>query len=269
MDEGAWAQAIPILEKLVERASGYSTARKFLGMAYVEAGRYDEARSMLERSVELAPADEGAARELCELYKRLGERESAHSIAAHLSRLSPFDEDLADLLDQLRVDAPAVPEIGNELAEDADRWIAAGARAVEEILGAGPNTRSDGSVTTVPRLTASGDPPAGDANMVPLPPRLDPAPTPTTPVETPPAAPPGSLDAQLASSAGAPIETLTMADIYVEQGLYRQAMRIYQRQAELRPQDGSVTERIRRLEERIKEEGTDSSSLASSPDPGA
>ncbi|MAE68986.1 MAG: hypothetical protein CME06_00800 [Gemmatimonadetes bacterium] len=265
LDEGAWAEAIPILEALIERASDYSTARKFLGMAYVEAGRYDEARSLLERSVELAPDDEGAARELCELYVKLGEQEGARSIATHLGRLRPLDDDFADLLDQLQAEAPTIPEIGTELAEDAGRWIAAGARAVEQILGPGPDVQA---LTKVPRLRANvDDPPAQGTSEAPPPARADPAPAaPPGTAASPPAAPPRSLDAELAT---APIETLTMADIYVEQGLYGQAMRIYQKQAELRPRDDSIAERIRRLEERIQKEGTDSNSLSSSPNSGA
>jgi len=256
LDTGDWARAIPPLEELVGQAPSYATARTLLGAAYIEARRRDEARSMLESAVELAPGDERAAVLLCELLRGLGEHDSARALCAHLRKLRPLDLAVLDLQAQIEPEVPEAPAFEQAPADDADRWIAAGARAVEEILGP-PAALPEEIAAATPLLSGAGRPPN------PAPPDRPPQATAPEPVvAAPPVAPPPSLDDQLLARADPPIETLTMADIYVEQGLYDQAMKIYRKQAQLRPNDDTVAQRIQRLEERLEEQGNDRSSTA-------
>ncbi len=54
------------------------------------------------------------------------------------------------------------------------------------------------------------------------------------------------------------IETVTIADIFVEQGLYGPAMQIYKKIALRRPDDVEIGERIRGLEARMAAPATES-----------
>jgi TolB-like protein/Tfp pilus assembly protein PilF len=53
--EGRWEEAIPIVERVLERMPRYATARVILAIAYESTGRPDEARTAVERACELDP----------------------------------------------------------------------------------------------------------------------------------------------------------------------------------------------------------------------
>ena len=78
---------------------------------------------------------------------------------------------------------------------------------------------------------------------------------------------PAALDSAEDADPGGPlIETVTIADIFVEQGLYGPAMQIYKKIAQRRPEDIEIKERIQRLEVQMAAPSVDPSSSKNSAD---
>lgn len=242
LDKGDVDAALRLLGTLVSDAPDYPTGHKLLGIAYLESGADERALGPLSRAVELAPSDEVALRSLAELHWHLGDRSRAEQLCEQLHRLRPLDHSVLDLLDEVRGEAPPNPRLEDVSSAEAENWIARGAQAVEQFLGPTP-VLPEGSLPPPPLLEAAPDP--------------EPPPEPL-PVSRPePRRTEHNLEEELAARASPVIETLTIADIYVEQGLYDQAMRIYRKHGELKPDDPIVRRRIEQLEQKIIDAGAE------------
>jgi tetratricopeptide (TPR) repeat protein len=284
LDGGEPHEAQRVLEALVADWPSYATAYKFLGMTLLDLGKPLRAREVLQRARELDPANGSTLYLLVTAHQRLGEKEEARHAAALLRRLKPFDEPVLALCDAVFAEPLMTPRMEDASTEDVGRQIALGARAVEETLG--PIDMGPGEALLPAIEAASGDAPREGSADVPgravaksgeerdpvwggaaagsarisLPKSLLRAqaagelPMEFEEERQPPAR---TLEEDLAARAAPPIETMTIADIYVEQGLYQQAMRIYKKHQEFRPSDPTVAQRIRELEEKITQEDVD------------
>jgi len=77
IDEERFADAIALLEGVVEEAPLVTTAHLDLGIAYARAGELESARTSLERALELSPRHPAVHNELGIVYRRLGRFEDA------------------------------------------------------------------------------------------------------------------------------------------------------------------------------------------------
>ncbi len=283
LDAGDIEAARRALEAVTVDWPNYATGHKLLALLLLDMGDSESARHSLERALQLDPADASALHAMTVAHQRLGDLEGARRTSALLRRLRPFDESVLALCDAVGAEPVPTPRLEDATAEEARLRIAQGARAVEEVLG--PIDMGTGDqlppalqapATGPPRNAlgaASGQSGRDDADELspvwgrsaPGLPRVDtvesaprPAESATMPDRAEAASPPArTLADELAARSAPPIETVTIADIYVEQGLYQQAMQIYKKHQEFRPGDESLAKRIRELEEKITQEDVD------------
>lgn len=210
--EGNYEEAIRVCLEGLGRHPAYHTARIALGRTYLECGNLEEARKTLSEVLDLAPENHLAGKLLAEVQRKLGDSTAAVETYRTILRHYPGDREVVALL--------------NDLLKGA-------------------------SSPAAPRPEAPVRAPAAQ------PPRPVPA---TAPVPVPaPAARPrdpvieyrsedlaGPAAAGAAPGASDALQTNTLAELYLRQGLVDKAMEVYR--AMLRVDPGNERAR-RRLQE--------------------
>ncbi|GMK39243.1 hypothetical protein PCCS19_22970 [Paenibacillus sp. CCS19] len=95
LEEGKFAQAVKVLEDVVQRYEDFSSARNNLALAYYYMGQFDKAMSTILKVLEL---DEGNLHALCNLaifYQHMGEREKLTELLKLLRKTFPFHQEHA------------------------------------------------------------------------------------------------------------------------------------------------------------------------------
>jgi tetratricopeptide (TPR) repeat protein len=95
LEEGKFAQAVKVLEDIVQRYEDFSSARNNLALAYYYMGQFDKAMATILKVLEL---DEGNLHALCNLaifYQHLGDREKLAELLELLRKTYPFHQEHA------------------------------------------------------------------------------------------------------------------------------------------------------------------------------
>jgi tetratricopeptide (TPR) repeat protein len=273
--EGQYDEAIKVCLEGLQRHPAYHTARIALGRTYLECGNLEEARRTLGEVVTMAPENHLAAKLLAEVQRQLGDgtaaAETYRTILAHY----PADAEVKALLQDLVGGArpvPAAPPAARSsdpvLDYHSDDLAAAGlappaagprrpaAEAARKPPGGIPEPAAPvaRAVAPVPPTSRSATPPAGPAvrQSVVTPPAI-PGPNPAAPTDAPADAPgPGAAGGTGDDAAGADedaLQTNTLAELYLRQGLVDRAIEVYRGMLRVDPANARARRRLQDLSE--------------------
>lgn len=126
-------KAIDAYKNAIELDPDYLSARYFLGVAYTNAGNYDEAITEYEKALKLSPDDPAIFTELGVTYRRKGLTEEAVKYIKKALVLDPYEINARLNLAKHYVASEKWPEAIDELLHirDLDEWYP----GVEELLG--------------------------------------------------------------------------------------------------------------------------------------
>ncbi len=240
-------QAIAICRTYVPQQPGHMSGHIVFGQALFEAGDHDEARGVFEAALGLDPENLIALRHLGDIAREHGEADDARAWYRRVLDADPRNDEVAALLTSVEAeqaaaaDAPATwteinPEQTLELPPD--------------MLAAVP--RDMGFANTVPpRSPASPASSMGqlfDENLADMPPAPDTAGAATLEFRSPSyPAPDGAGYVDEAAKTVPTFVTETMAELYVQQGFYDQALSVYRQLLTQHPGDPKLAERMEQL----------------------
>lgn len=221
MKSGLFEEAVLVLTEGLKRHPDYLSARVALGKAYFEQGKRDEARHEFEGVLTLNPDNLLAMRKLAVIYLQVGRLDEARRYCTTLLTGNPKDVEMQQLLRQIdgaESAAPTAPppETGDKGAEDAvEPASLLETSASQAASAAGAISSSPGEFAAEPLLDshlhekpAAGAPPGGATEE----------------------------EEKTDTSLGSP----TLAKLYLEQGHYEQAVRIYDELLRRDPQNESL-----------------------------
>jgi pentatricopeptide repeat protein len=260
---GRFEEAVQVCKEGLARHPGYHTARIALGRTYLDAGDLESAHQALTEVLDTMPENHLAAKLLAEVQLRLGNRAGAAETYRAILSHYPGDREVEGLLTELgggggAADGPPDPHLmpteAGELLPGASTpsvpESAAGTPPPLEVVDGGePMTASppaDEDLTVgvapvdEPIVAAPG--PADEPGMA----------TPGLTDEQPPS-PPVSVDAQAVTgpAEGDALQTNTLAELYLRQGLVEKALEVYRAMLQVDPGN----ERARRRLEDLSGEG--------------
>ncbi len=255
--EGRFEDAIAVAQTGLQKNPNYPSARLTLARAQLDADRPGEARSELQQIVKASPDNILASRLLGEALQSLGDHDEAIRQFEHTLRLSPEDKSLAGRIDELKATgvrpvAPTLPPFpsavrGSPPSPGQATRVAQGSRALDRDLASGSFRPGSFSPQDLPRAevdrassVADADPrddldsvrlPAtiafgqfeqfGDAPVAPEGPATEEAPpAPTVDGSPEVALAPDEVDP---GNQTLPVTSLTLADLYMQQGLKAEA----------------------------------------------
>ncbi len=240
--EGRHDDAISVARAGLAKNSNYPSARLTLARALLDSGRPGEARPELEQVVRAAADNILASRLLGEALEDLGELGEALRQYEHTQRLSPADQALAERIADLKARAAAAPLPAASPAVALDRDLASGADAtgsvnVSDVQGHfTPDVSPASEGPAVPEFEETL--PFGETNRSPDPSETaDKVTLPGSPfpdLETPPeAAELASTDSSSGdpdeSAKRLPLSSVTLANLYLQQGLKAEASAVLSR----------------------------------------
>ncbi len=232
---GRFAEAVQVCQEGLERHPGYHTARIALGRTYLESGDLESARKALTEVLDTMPENHLAGKLLADVQLRLGDRSGA--AATYRAVLSHYPDD------------PEVQSRLDELDKPVEKAPATAARA-------DPPTRSDSG--DAPRLNTSlahqqgaGDPPIADSGRSPDTAAGAEARSPVAPIT--PLAHQGEKPAGVAAPivlsdpANDALQTNTLAELYLRQGLEEKALEVYRAMLRVDPGNERARRRLAEL----------------------
>lgn len=95
LEEGKFAEAVRMLEKLIKKRPDFTAARNNLALAYYYMGHFEKSMDMIGQALEL---DSGNLHALCNLaifYQHLGERAKLAELLHALRKIYPYHQDHA------------------------------------------------------------------------------------------------------------------------------------------------------------------------------
>jgi FimV-like protein len=243
---GQYADAIHVCQEGLARHPAYHTARISLGRTYLESGDLENARRALSEVLELAPENHLAGKLLAEVQRRMGDVEGAAETYRAILRHYPGDREIEALArdlqgagdqapgaDARRASPPAAASPAAAPAEPARARGVETARTVVE-AGARPATASRPSPEPRPQAAAAIEPTFeyGPEDV-----------RPSSRVMAGPAAtgvpePEGRGDA---------LQTNTLAELYLRQGLVEKALEVYRAMVRVDPSNERVRRRLEEL----------------------
>jgi hypothetical protein len=238
-------QAIAICRTYVPQQPGHMSGHIVFGQALFEAGDHDEARGVFEAALGLDPENLIALRHLGDIAREHGETDDARAWYRRVLDADPRNDEVVALLTSVEaeqaaaVDAPATwteinPEQTLELPPD---MLAAVPRDAGFASGAPPRS-------PVSPADSMGE--LFDAVDVPLAP--DSGGAGTLEFRSPSyAAPEGPGYVDEAAKTVPTFVTETMAELYVQQGFYDQALSVYRQLLTQHPGDPKLAERMEQL----------------------
>jgi tetratricopeptide (TPR) repeat protein len=244
--EGRFQEAIEVCLEGLGRHPTYHTARISLGKTYMEAGDMENARRAFSEVLELQPENHLAAKLLAEIQKKTGDFAGAAATYLAILRYYPGDREVAALLREAQGPepsaAPAVPEPA--------RPPAAGQSRTE-----GTVTGSKMKHPVAPAPPVSGIPIAHPADPSPDFRQEDLGGVPPAPVNrtwSAPAAPSASSwSAPPGDDLGGPeddaLQTNTLAELYLRQGLVDRAIEVYRGMLRVDPLNQKAARRLNDL----------------------
>jgi tetratricopeptide (TPR) repeat protein len=195
---GMFDEAVSVLENGLRQQPNYMSARVALGKIYLEKSMLDKALVEFECVVSAIPDNLFSRRKLAEIFLSKGDNESAREHFEAVIALNPADEDAAATLEKLCNPAPVETNI--ELPEPDSEPVSAAAFEVpahEEYI------ETESAIPEAPAIPEA--------------------------LET------ESVDAAVESgydfheAIDSEINTESMADVYIAQGVYDKAMNVYER----------------------------------------
>ncbi len=241
-------QAIAICRTYVPQQPGHMSGHIVFGQALFEAGDHDEARGVFEAALGLDPENLIALRHLGDIAREHGEADDARAWYRRVLDADPRNDEVVALLTSVEAeqaaaaaDAPAPwteinPEQTLELPPD---MLAAVPRDVGVANGA--SSRAPASPASSMGELFEGD--AEDAAPAP-----DTAGAATLEFRPPSyAAPAGAGYVDEAAQTVPTFVTETMAELYVQQGFYDQALSVYRQLLTQHPGDPKLAERMEQL----------------------
>jgi len=236
--EGRYDEAARVCMEGLSRHPTYHTARISLGRTYLEAGDLESARRALSEVLELAPENHLAGKLLAEVQRRMGDLPGAAETYRAILRHYPGDREIGALLHDLQAPKGAT--------------AAAGPAAAPSPRPPGPIAEAPSATRRPPALPAPGPAAAPRAAD----PSLDYRPEDVARAAAGPAneaAPsPGWDGSRGVQAGGDALQTNTLAELYLRQGLVEKAVEVYR--AMLRVDPGNEKAR-RRLSELAPGEG--------------
>jgi tetratricopeptide (TPR) repeat protein len=219
--EGRYQEAIDVCLDGLQRHPAYHTARISLGRTYMEGGDLENARRSFVEVLDLQPENHLAAKLLAEIQKKMGDPAGAAATYRSILRYYPTDREVATLLDEtLRqgsvtaappASPPPAPQRGH-----ADRPVDPSPDFRPEDFG--------GAAAAQPRDAWS--PPAPGA---------------------PPSGPGPSPDPFGGASDEDALQTNTLAELYLRQGLVDRAIEVYRGMLRVDPGNQKAARRLNEL----------------------
>ena len=268
--KGRPKEAIAVCLEALSRHPALDAARVTLGRAYLESDQVDLALATLEEVFQRLPEHHLAGRLLAEAQSKSGRRESARATCRALLERYPHDREIESFLAAIDAEGPPA---GEASASGAVRGAAASGGAPEaaaavadpepeylpEDVGSRPAPESAAPQRAAPppaagtRSRAEGAPPPPAA---PMPERREPAaavaarPVAEAPLPAPRARPGTPPDPAPPSRApeGDALQTNTLAELYVRQGLPERALEVYRGMLRVDPGNDRARARLAELE---------------------
>src|SRR6267143_5039922 len=266
--EGRFQEAIQVCLDGLQRHPTYHTARISLGRTYMEAGDMENARRAFTEVLELQPENHLAAKLLAEIQKKMGDADGAAATYRDILRYYPNDREVEALLLEAQHQAPAASQAGQPAATPP--LAGRGTTPVAPIPPAPAAPRPPATATPVP---ASPAPPAAAARPAAAPPTSNPA------ARTWPGSEPsfdfrpedlgvspstaGESWSGHAGGARAPrpdlrrddegsamddaLQTNTLAELYLRQGLVDRATEVYRGMLRVDPENQKAARRLAEL----------------------
>ena len=208
--EGRFQEAIEVCLEGLQRHPTYHTARIALGRTYLEGGDLENARRAFVAVLELQPENHLAAKLLADIQKKLGDPVGAVATYRGILRYYPGDREVGALLDDL-------------------------------LRQAGPPPAAAAALPTAPaRQAAVPVPAAAPHAAVAVPKEL--------PVDPFPDLRPGDLGG-IGESPGDDdaLQTNTLAELYLRQGLVGRAIEVYRGMLQVDPGNAKAARRLNEL----------------------
>ena len=234
---GLLDDALNVAKRGAEIHPEYIGGQIALGRAYFEKGLNPEAKLSLEKVAKATPENLMAQKLLYRIYRDEGDTPAAEKALCLLVAFNPEDLESSDALDELRKsrtareaeEAPAAEEAAADLqvvctteqhaTEDVQPWDHAvdAAVDVEDPAEAGLPLEPDFCIDEWLEDTEG--------------------------------------DRAECSDEAVPMPTATLAELYVSQGFYAQALGVYEQLARQEPANADITARIRALNEHVLQSG--------------
>jgi len=235
---GRLKEAIAVCLEGLGRHPGLDAARITLGRAYLESGQPEIARGTLEEVFGRLPEHHLAGKLLAEAQQQLGDLAAAESTCRSLLRRYPRDREIEAILESVtRRETPAgVPAAGGAAA-------------------AGPPAPS-------PAARSAGAPPAADPEPEYMPEDVDLGattgaaapcvgalpPVMKSPAGAAPDPAPERASRPAPASGGDALQTSTLADLYMRQGLVDRAIEVYRAMLRVDPGNQRARQRLTEIE---------------------
>ena len=240
-------QAIAICRTYVPQQPGHMSGHIVFGQALFEAGDHDEARGVFEAALGLDPENLIALRHLGDIAREHGEADDARAWYRRVLDADPRNDEVAALLTSVEAEQAAA-------ADGPATWTEINPEQTLELPPDVPAAvpRDMGFANTVPpRSPASPASSMGqlfDESLADMPPAPDTAGGATVEFLSP--SYPASEGAGYVDEAAKTVPTFvteTMAELYVQQGFYDQALSVYRQLLTQHPGDPKLAERMEQL----------------------
>jgi len=262
--EGRFQEAIEVCLDGLQRHPTYHTARISLGRTYMEAGDLEKAKQTFMEVLELQPENHLAAKLLAEIQKKMGDLNGAAATYRGILSYYPNDREVATLLQEMqRGGFPPAPT-----GASAPHASAAGRPPAPAAPPQRPITERDAPGRPGQAKAGSSVPLAGvhppSRSATPLGRRSDPAPDfrpedlgvgPSPPSHAsadPPAVAgrpswPAFREEEESQPSGDALQTNTLAELYLRQGLVDKATEVYRSMLRVDPANEKAARRLSEL----------------------
>jgi pentatricopeptide repeat protein len=246
---GRFEDAVQVCLDGLARHPTYHTARIALGRTYLEAGNLDAARRALAEVLEMSPENHLAGRLLAEVQRKIGDTQGAAETYRTILRHYPADKEVEALLRDLTRPAPSP-----------------GAPSAPPVPAPGPQPIAPAPVPAPVKMAAPVAAPPMVASPVTPAPRpagaSRPGVMPDTAIGEPsfdyrfedlglpapaPMAPPAAPKAPAREDGADELQTNTLAELYLRQGLVDKALEVYRAMLRFDPENARVRQRLQEL----------------------
>lgn len=237
---GRLGEALRVCESGLGRHPDYSSALVILGKIHLDRGDLESAAGAFRRVLEMDPHNLVAVRQLAQVAGAQGDVEAARDAWGRLVSLDPHAEDAREHLERLSnaVDATATASPAPAEPPAAEPFVEP-TPPVAEVPHA-PEER-EAAVTATSELAEAGEQ-EGESRARAQEGEAD--------AEVP-AAPATAEDPATGVERASQIATMTLADIYYEQGFKAKALEIYRTVLRDNPRTPGIAEKVERIENEL------------------
>src|SRR5262245_35573756 len=278
---GRLKEAIAVCIEGLGRHPGLDAVRVTLGRAYLESDQLEMARQTLDEVFTRLPEHHLAGKLLAEAQKRLGDRAAAESTGRALLEHYPRDREIEAILESVGAPkAEGAETPGAARAAVAPRPATVGGDPEPEYLPEDVNLASTPAPKSARPSTAAPQAPVVPKTPPALPtpspaPKAAASPAPPARPAAPPAASASSVAPTRATPAAAPrapaasaapppppaptrgdvLQTGTLADLYLRQGLVDRAIEVYKAMLRVDPANERARQRLAEIESGVPQTG--------------